>query len=57
MLQVAADAVGKEIAKQCKEKGIEKVCFDRSGYIYHGRVQVHTHLNRVMLCGIRDAVT
>mmetsp|Transcript_14224 Transcript_14224/g.40303 ORF Transcript_14224/g.40303 Transcript_14224/m.40303 type:complete len:163 (-) Transcript_14224:91-579(-) len=35
----AAAAVGKEIARQCLEKGIEKVCFDRSGYLYHGRVQ------------------
>mmetsp|Transcript_12292 Transcript_12292/g.31023 ORF Transcript_12292/g.31023 Transcript_12292/m.31023 type:complete len:167 (-) Transcript_12292:197-697(-) len=37
--KAAAMAVGKEIAKQCAEKGISKVCFDRSGYQYHGRVQ------------------
>ena len=26
------------IAKKCLEKGIDKVVFDRNGYIYHGRV-------------------
>lgn len=31
--------VGALIAKLAKEKGIEKVVFDRSGYIYHGRVK------------------
>uniref|UniRef100_A0A061RYA2 Large ribosomal subunit protein uL18c n=1 Tax=Tetraselmis sp. GSL018 TaxID=582737 RepID=A0A061RYA2_9CHLO len=35
----AAEAVGKELARQCMEKGISKVCFDRAGYIYHGRVK------------------
>ncbi len=34
----AAKKVGKTIAERAKEKGIEKVVFDRSGYIYHGRV-------------------
>ena len=24
--------------RSCKEKGIDKVVFDRNGYIYHGRV-------------------
>ena len=33
-----AKKVGAEIAKQCKEKGIDKVVFDRAGYKYHGRV-------------------
>ena len=28
-----------EIAKRAKEKGIEKVAFDRGGYMYHGRVK------------------
>jgi large subunit ribosomal protein L18 len=27
------------IAKKCIEKGIQKVVFDRSGYLYHGRVK------------------
>ena len=31
--------VGKLLASKCKEKGIEKVVFDRSGYKYHGRVK------------------
>jgi large subunit ribosomal protein L18 len=32
-------AVGELLAKKAKEKGIEKVVFDRSGYAYHGRVK------------------
>ena len=31
--------VGKYLAEKAKEKGIESVVFDRSGYRYHGRVQ------------------
>jgi large subunit ribosomal protein L18 len=31
--------VGKSIAERAKAKGIEKVVFDRGGYIYHGRVK------------------
>ena len=34
-----AKLVGKLLAEKCKEKGIEKVVFDRSGYKYHGRVK------------------
>jgi large subunit ribosomal protein L18 len=34
----AAAAVGKAIAERAKEKGIESVAFDRSGFQYHGRV-------------------
>ena len=37
--KAAAREVGKEIAKKALEKGIEKVVFDRGGYVYHGRVQ------------------
>ncbi len=33
-----AKKVGELIARRCLEKGIEKVVFDRSGYVYHGRV-------------------
>ena len=34
----AAKKVGALIAKICKSKGIDKVVFDRNGYLYHGRV-------------------
>ena len=34
-----AKLVGKSLAAKCKEKGIENVVFDRSGYKYHGRVK------------------
>lgn len=30
--------VGELVAKRAKAKGIERVVFDRGGYIYHGRV-------------------
>ncbi len=33
-----AKKVGELIAKKAAEKGIENVVFDRSGYLYHGRV-------------------
>lgn len=35
----AAKTIGTTIAQRAKEKGIDKVVFDRSGYLYHGRVQ------------------
>ena len=35
----SARQVGTLIAKRAKELGIEKVVFDRGGYLYHGRVQ------------------
>jgi large subunit ribosomal protein L18 len=31
--------VGKKLAEKAKEGGIENVIFDRSGYLYHGRVK------------------
>lgn len=34
-----AKLVGNLIAKKSKEKGIETVVFDRSGYRYHGRIK------------------
>lgn len=33
-----AKAVGKFIAQLALNKGIEKVVFDRNGYLYHGRI-------------------
>jgi large subunit ribosomal protein L18 len=35
----AAKKVGALVAKICLEKKIEKVVFDRNGYLYHGRVK------------------
>ena len=35
----AAGKVGKDIAEKALAKNIKKVVFDRSGYIYHGRVK------------------
>ena len=34
----AAKAVGTEIAKRALDKGIEKVVFDRGGFLYAGKV-------------------
>lgn len=35
----AARKVGALIAKMCLAKNIEKVVFDRNGYLFHGRVK------------------
>jgi large subunit ribosomal protein L18 len=35
----ASSAVGQLLAERAKAKGIGKVCFDRGGYLYHGRVK------------------
>ena len=35
----AASQVGQLIAQRAQEKNITKAVFDRSGYIYHGRVK------------------
>ncbi len=32
-------SVGKKLAELAKEKGIKRICFDRGGYSYHGRVK------------------
>ncbi len=34
-----AKMVGQLIAKKAVEAGIEKVVFDRNGYLYHGRIK------------------
>jgi len=36
---VRAQAVGELVARRARERGIEKVVFDRGGYLYHGRVK------------------
>jgi len=35
----AAQKVGKEVAERAKAKNINKVVFDRGGWIYHGRIK------------------
>jgi large subunit ribosomal protein L18 len=35
----AAGVVGEFIGRQCLQKGITKLVFDRGGYRYHGRVK------------------
>ena len=35
----AAVLIGRQIAERAREKGINKVAFDRGGYRYHGRVK------------------
>jgi large subunit ribosomal protein L18 len=37
--KTAATVVGRLIAERAKKAGIDKVCFDRRSYKYHGRVQ------------------
>jgi len=33
-----AKKIGAAIAERCKQQGIDKVVFDRNGFIYHGRI-------------------
>lgn len=35
----SAKKVGELVGKLAKDKGVEEIVFDRSGYIYHGRVK------------------
>jgi large subunit ribosomal protein L18 len=34
-----AEAIGKAIAERAIDKGIKRVVFDRSGFLYHGRIR------------------
>lgn len=34
-----AKSVGQKLAERAKDKGLESVVFDRSGYVYHGKVK------------------
>ena len=36
--KAAASAVGRAVAERARKAGIDKVCFDRRSYKYHGRV-------------------
>ena len=42
----AAESFGKYFAEQAKAKGIVKVVFDRSGFLYHGRVKAFAEAAR-----------
>jgi len=35
----AAGALGEILAERAKKKGISEIVFDRSGFVYHGRVR------------------
>ncbi|MBF0521523.1 MAG: 50S ribosomal protein L18 [Candidatus Omnitrophica bacterium] len=37
--QDGASQFGEAFAKEAQKKGIKKVCFDRGGYLFHGRVK------------------
>jgi large subunit ribosomal protein L18 len=37
--KATSEKIGKEIARLAKENNIEKVVFDRNGYLYHGRIK------------------
>ncbi len=37
--QKAAQMLGETLAKKAIEKGIQQVCFDKAGYLFHGRVK------------------
>lgn len=41
-----AKEVGKLVAERAKEKGVERVVFDRGGYRYHGRVKALADASR-----------
>ena len=47
----AAKAVGALIAQRAKEKGINRVVFDRGGFQYHGRVRRRTRRRTGVLRG------
>lgn len=42
----AAIAVGEMLAKNALAAGIERIAFDRSGYLYHGRIQAFADATR-----------
>jgi large subunit ribosomal protein L18 len=42
----AATAVGKAIAEKSKAAGVSSVAFDRSGFLYHGRVKALAEASR-----------
>jgi large subunit ribosomal protein L18 len=37
--KAAASVVGRIVAERAKKAGVDKICFDRRSYNYHGRVE------------------
>ena len=42
----AAEILGQALATQAVKQGIKKVCFDRGGYLYHGRIKAFAEAAR-----------
>src|SRR5882672_10935613 len=42
----AATILGQSLAAEAVKKGITKVCFDRGGYLYHGRIKAFAEAAR-----------
>jgi large subunit ribosomal protein L18 len=42
----AAESLGQIFAEEALKKGIKKVCFDRGGYVFHGRVKAFAEAAR-----------
>ena len=42
----AAEILGSIFAGEAVKKGIKKVCFDRGGYMYHGRIKAFAEAAR-----------
>src|SRR5262245_18675053 len=47
-----AEAIGKAIAERSLDKGIKRVVFDRSGFLYHGRIRAVADAARKARLGI-----
>src|SRR5678815_155392 len=52
----AARRIGQAIAERALAKGIEKVVFDRGGYLYHGRIKALTDAARAAGLNKNEAV-
>lgn len=42
----AAAALGEAFAAELTKKGIKKICFDRGGFLYHGRIKAFAEAAR-----------
>jgi len=42
----AAEVLGEALGAQAVKQGITKVCFDRGGYLYHGRIKAFAEAAR-----------